>query len=252
MKIKYIKDQELHFFRNNSVPIAQYISIHDDKNWIQNYIGMNPFGITKIDVPELQFVVDRERDPIETDFDNAKMLYEALKHLNETQATDERLWVGIELNEGYEYMLYRWGFDADTKFKYRWTYFTTGKRALLYHGLARLWWFTRLTYDRSREDHYELTRFGFNNQSIMLKLFYRNYSNSPIVVRAILSALKDFDQEYVLTYTHTIELFKEVSLIGSVSLIDAFTEEELKEKIRKIMSQISLKLPTKRREQEAV
>jgi hypothetical protein len=244
MKIKFIKEEALHIFRNNADPINNFIQEHNNKSWIQTFLGKNWFGETKIEVPDFNFYIDHSKKPIDTDFDNGVMLYETLKQLNETQASDERLWVGLSLSEGYDYLMYRWGFDNNTRFKYRWIFFTKGKRALLYHGLARLWWFVRITVDKTLDNPYEITEFAFKYQGVVTKLMYRNYANSRKVVLAILSVLMEFERNgYVISMEMVNELYKEVSLMGSVSIIDAFSREELEYKIRKKIEKI-LKIQT--------
>lgn len=244
MKVKYIKDESMHLFRNSAKQIQEYLAKYNDRSWVQKLLGSNAFGETKIDVKDLEFIIDNNVEPIETDFENAKMLYETFKRLNETQATDERFWIGLELNEGYDYMMYRWGIDDSTRFKYRWNFFTKGKRGLLYHGLSRLWWYAKYTYDPNREDPYELTKYGFKNQSIIAKMFYRNYANNLNVVIAILSAMKRFEEEGNTLILETAnKLYKEVSLLSSVSIIDAYSKEELEERIyQKLIIIVSLEM----------
>ena len=87
-----------------------------------------------------------------------------------------------------------------------------------------------MTYDQEREDPYELTYYAFHHQSFLMKLAYRNYSNSPRIVNAILSAFIDVERQgKVISYDHTVELYKEVSLLGSVTIIDAYSKDDLKE-----------------------
>lgn len=171
-----------------------------------------------------------EKEPIDTDIKNVKLIYNVFKHLNETQASDERLWVGLALSEGYEYMKYRWGIDNETKIKYRWLYHTHGKRALFYQGISRLWWYGYLSYDDSRLNPYELTEFAFGNQEIIEGLMFRSYSNSRNVSLAILSALFHFEQDGGVVNRSLIrELYKDISFLGGISIIDAYERKELED-----------------------
>ena len=45
--------------------------------------------------------------PENTDWINAKILYKALMMISDTQASDERFWVGLAHAELWDYMLYR-------------------------------------------------------------------------------------------------------------------------------------------------
>lgn len=239
MKIKYMTQEALNIFKSNPKAIDKIIKETGNKSWMNSILPNTSFKESKIEVDSLLFVIDDKLSPLENDFINAKMLYEALKHINETQASDESLWTGIALNEGYDYMMYRWGFDHSTKFEYRWNFYTKGKRGYIHHGIARLWWFAHMTFDASRNDPYELTEYGLINQSYLTKLAYRNYSNSPRIVHAVLSAMKECDEQKKITYNHTVELYKEVSLFGSVSIIDAYSDEDLKSKIKLKLKEIT-------------
>ena len=55
--------------------------------------------------------------------------------------------------------------------------------------MARLWWIGRLTYDSSRSDPYELTRFLCQDQDYIESICGRNVFNNPIVGNATIAAL---------------------------------------------------------------
>lgn len=227
MKIKYITQEALDIYKSNPNEIQKYMIENDDIEWTKKVFPMNFLKESKIDASGLNFIIDDSYSTDDLDFFNAKMLYGSLSNLNETQASNESLWIGLTLSNGYEYLKKRWGADG-TKFKYRWNLFQKGKRGLIHHGIARLWWLTRMTYDQDREDPYELTYYAFHHQSFLMKMAYRNYSNSPRIVNAILSAFILVEQEGIeITYGHTVELYKEVSLLGSIAIIDAYSRAEL-------------------------
>lgn len=231
MNIKYIKDDKLAFIKSNSMNIYTILKESNDNKWIEEYLGDDYLGTSKINAEPLNFLMDKE-NPIDSDLDNALMLYKTFKHLNETQASDERFWVGLALTQGYDYLLYRWGLNDYTKFKYRWIYYTKNRRSLFYHGLARLWWFTKLTYDDTREDPYELTKFAYSYSEIMKNMVYRNYSSSDIVRKAILNALYKFQSEnHKIIYSTLVDIYKFVNFLGGITLLDSYNLDELIEKI---------------------
>jgi hypothetical protein len=205
----------------------------DDKSWMKEYLGEDFLGESQISMSELSFEMSSSK-PIDSDYENAIRLYEALEHLNETQATDERLWVGLSFSIGYDYLVYRWGLDDYTKFKYRWIYYINNRRALFYHGLARLWWYTKLTVDESRENRYELTRFSYKHSEIMKNMVYRNYSSSPTVRMATLSALYEHEKSGgQISYKLLVELYKYINFLGGVTLLDSFEQKELEKRLSK-------------------
>jgi len=134
-------------------------------------LGIDYIVDSKIDVYSLFFDMSKP-NAIETDSINSKMIYTELERINETQTIDERLRVGIALSHGYEYMLYRWGMDQETKLRYRWFFHTKNRRKLFFHGVSRLWWYAHLSYDPDLSNPFELTEYAFNNLQILENLIY--------------------------------------------------------------------------------
>jgi len=121
---------------------------------------------------------------------NAINLYENLR-LNETEASDKRLWTYLTHVSFWNYMIEEWKIDF-TKDKgqiinyIRDRYFlnTLNIRSLNHNGISRLWWYTHLTIDESRQDKYELTkvmlRIGYGNVSEFdLATGFTNYYGEP-------------------------------------------------------------------------
>ena len=59
-------------------------------------------------------------------------------------------------------------------------------RALLRNGIARLWWYSYLTYDADREDPFELTAVLLRTLDIAQHFLERNFGRNTNVLRAIL------------------------------------------------------------------
>lgn len=116
------------------------------------------------------------------DFKNAVRVFEALPALTPRQARDPRLWTRLAHVECWAYMRKRWDamkHTADTGKAERYVlqhYFVaqSQSRALLRHGIARLWWYAYLTRDANRSDPYELTRVLLSSLDIAQQLLERN------------------------------------------------------------------------------
>ena len=193
------------------------------------------FGIawykpSKIIKPNIKFIMDETVSKRSTDYENSIKVYSALKNLTESQASDERLWAGLAIEpEYYEYLKYRWG-DTKNTLRYRVVYHAGGKRGFMYHGLARLWWLAHITYDESRSNPFELTKFTFKYPHILEKRIYRNFSNSKDIRIGIIEGIQkyvDIGGEYKIKKID--ELYKHISTLGSVSLIDNYSQHEIKE-----------------------
>lgn len=240
--IKYLKEEVIQAIKSNLNYVLEIMKSCSDNSWL-DLLGFDEcFGETKILVNEFKMNTSFS-NPRESDLANSIIIFEALKDLNETQATDERLWAGLAFTICYDYMLYRWPLDSETKVKYRFVYEQNIRRAIMYQGISRLWWIARYTYDDKLNNPYELTEYAFSHPQIMKSITYRNYSNSSIVRKAILNALKNFEISGGKVKTELIdELNIKISLLGSVSIIDSYEYEELYDKLYSYIIEIYKKM----------
>lgn len=204
----------------------------DGKNlstYLESILGLDYKEKSQFLNPKIDFIMTKGINPKDTDYENAKLVYENFKNLTESQASDFRLWSGYAIeDEVYNYLKYRWKNDART-ILYRVSYRDAGKRGLLYHGIARLWWLSYLTYDDSKSDKYELTKFTFEYPHIMEKMIYRNFSNSKNVRHGIIEGIKLFiDNGGKYTTSKIDELYKHISMISGVNLLDIIPKEKIK------------------------
>lgn len=198
---------------------------------VKRFCGEDCFGISKISFPDFEMDMSFE-NPNDSDFKNARILFNTFKNLNETQATDERLWAGLAFGKCYDYMLYRWKLDQPTKLAYRWLFYFTSRRKLFFHGLARLWWFAKMTYDNTYEDPFFLTKCVFRHPDIMSLMIFRNYSNNDIIRKTLIKSLLMYEEGGgKVNKALILNLYKHISFLSSATILDAYNEEELLEKI---------------------
>ena len=152
------------------------------------------------------------------DFENSKALYENLE-LNETQASDKRLWTYLTHVRFWNYMHSRWPLDGSEKnldrIKSRYFIDTVNIGTLTRNGISRLWWYSHLTLDRSRKNHYELTDVLLSRQDIVVGIFERTFGSIKEVRTAILEYLRD-NPEIKNNEKKTRELLKFINLVGGV------------------------------------
>jgi hypothetical protein len=162
----------------------------------------------------------------DTDFANAIKIYETYSNLSESEASDERIWTGLAIQKNnMDYLFYRWGKTINT-IKYRAVYHVPGKRGMMYHGLARLWWFVHITVLENND--YSLTEFSFEYPHILEKMIYRNFSNSRTITHSVIKGIREFIENGGEYTTKKIdELYKYVSLVGGNILLDSIPEQEL-------------------------
>ncbi len=98
------------------------------------------------------------------DFENAKILFEAFRHLTPLQASDARFWTYLTHADYYQYMKQRWP-DTHTatgegRIDYileHWFITSLTQENFMRHSIAGLWWGAYLSYDEARSDPYSLT-----------------------------------------------------------------------------------------------
>lgn len=182
MNLQFISWDDLNAIKEN---LDQYVSKFalPSNAWIEEELGHSPFLNTKYPMPDIHLDMSQPMDKAYlTDAANVQEFYGKLRFISDSQASDERLWAGLCLGPFYEYTQYRWKIalkctKQDVKAHY---FFGFGaRRSLSRNALARLWWIGRLTYDDSRPDPYELTKFVCENADHALHIIERNTSNSP-------------------------------------------------------------------------
>lgn len=237
-----MKEEALAYFKANA-SIFEKNYLKKENQWIyekyESYKGkgVSPFEEFKLEVPDFQLDVT-EQSPAGSDYKNVSILYKALKHLSNTQAADERLWTGLAHSNFWSYMQYRCELDKlqnNTDKILRNYFFKHGnKRSLILHPLARLWWVGRLTYDESNPENplealeYLKTRFSGK----VLPLFSRNFTNNPLITRAILTSISKLKaQKFRVGQKEYQEILRYVNALGGIIILDYLSEEELQEKI---------------------
>jgi len=132
--------------------------IKDDFEIDQIYVHEN----SDIEVPDkLDLVMPTEGD--NHDFENSKIIFESMKNMNPTTATDYRIWTYLTHGPMWKYMRKRSPVEkqqAEKRPDYiirHWFVDNIGTRELMRNNASSLWWCAYLTYERDRDDPYELT-----------------------------------------------------------------------------------------------
>lgn len=236
MKLIALKEDALNTIKNvkNREALKKVLLENKTENWLQEFSKIDkPYMDTKIVIEPFEFEMSSD-NPMDTDFENSKRLFLAMKNISETQASDERLWAGLAFNQFYNYMQYRWPISESKYLDYR--YFQNeeqqGRRGLFFQGLSKLWWIAKLTYDESNADKFKYTRYAYDNVKFFDYYCHRNFSASKSITSAFLKANNKFTIKYgKLVESLQLNIIKYISLLGGVHIIDFFTEDELQEKI---------------------
>ena len=238
MKLYFLREEALDTLRGNIKTNLRKYS-NESNEWIQEYFdGQSPFLEYKKEVNDFQLDMSFKK-PEESDVANIKIIYSAMMNLTETDATDKRLWSGLEHGQCWSYLRYRWSLEktnsTDKEINSRFFYGQSKRRSLFVNTLARLWWVGKLTYDEKRKNPFELTEFLSNDFATRtLVLFSSNFTSNPLIVRSVLSAMLEIQNK---GNNISRELFKQttkyLNVLGGTYILDYFDEQELTTRIKK-------------------
>lgn len=215
----------------------------DSSEWLEAEFDNALFHDTKYhDIPD--FTLDMSEDMRSfTEATNVKRIYDNLRFLSDSQASDERLWAGLCFGPFWKYVQFRWGINKSAtaeNIKQHYMFGFSARRSLIRNAISRLWWIGRLTYDESRTDPYELTKFVCENSDYIMHILERNASNNPMIIRTFLGAIIDAREEGFNINTDAVgELAKYLNLLGGIYILDCLPRERLYKKILEKAIEIS-------------
>lgn len=249
MKVHFITENALEALRTNLKGNLKHYS-EESNDWIYKYFETeNPFVEYKQEFPEFNLSSDIADDLSKTDVHNTIALYSAMKSLTDTQATEERLWAGMCHSDFWNFLSERWKLRDNRKLKEttirsRYFFAHNKKRSLVTNSLAKLWWIGRLTYDETRSDPFELTRYLETDYATKsLVIFSNNYISNRNISIGLFSALKQLDNlEYSIEGKESravyYEATKYLNVLGGTYILDYFTSKEIEEKVLKYMKSL--------------
>ena len=203
-----------------------------------------------------------EDDPVAGDLPNAIALHEYYKGIDETQASDPRLWAYLSHVQFREYALARWGYGgvykdlkdetekskAKTYFFEHW--FVSGNdRDLRRHAIARLWWAAHLTYapweadpeffgDLKNDDPYYYTSVLLSTQDIYQQVLERAMGRSNRILISVLDFLEK-NKKFAQSREGVRALMKELNLAYGTKKLITLDRNSLAATIEKTASDIS-------------
>ena len=234
MKIKFITYQGLDNLK--SIINSSYALFgKDTPDELLKKIGTNVLVDTGIECQPFNLIKSNNPDD---DFENVKCVYTSLKDvLTESSASDERVWVGLAMNnEFWEYINKRWK-------KGGWKPSTIKDRMFFaqhYHtrsALCRLYWIGKRTYDQSnKEDPWHYTRFVCSNQRYIEDMLGRNMANNLKLIKVCVDACERYESENegkAVNSNQMRDLQKYMSILGATYVLDTVNNDILTEKIYK-------------------
>lgn len=206
--------------------------------WLSDYFGSNDWRIeSNISTGDFELHLPLENDKF--DLENARIIYESLRHLSITQATDERLWSYLTHTEFWKYMRLRWPAESyinnprinkpSDNIREHYFFKSNPDRSLIRNGIARLWWYGYISYDDTRSDPFELTTILLKKLDITQQLLERSYSRNPIISKTILSVLLEWERSG-RPFPNRVqfrELTKHINRMGGVTILDSLDQNDI-------------------------
>ena len=232
-KLYYIDDKILEDMKNK---IESNLELYkQEESWCEELLDVE---ISELEKPvEL---VHYEDNRTQADLENSIALFEALKELPYSIASNEKYWAFLTHTVYWDYMRKRWPVEEYTKDQSEFIkgrYFFSPKFKNFYrNGLSRLWWYASLTYDEVNiEDPYYYTKLMLSRQDVAsLIMDSPRVSRNKIATQAFLSCvhrLLSLEHEGEIEKVKDKEKFiraimKKVNYLGAVTIWDALEKEE--------------------------
>ena len=216
----------------------------------------------KVDAEQLKLRYKEAGESASNDLENAIALYEAFPELNETQASDARLWTYLTHVSLREYVLARWPMagsceqamqdeqQKNSAINYILSHwFATGgnDRSLRRNAVARLWWAVRLTrapWERDPNffgdlkskdaDPYRFTRVLFSTQDIYQQVLERGLGRDN---KILITVLEFIEQHEGIKRDEIRDFMKELNLAMSVRGFSMLDRKPMREAIFEIGQQ---------------
>lgn len=207
----------------------------------------------KVDPEKLKLRYKGQGESASNDLENAIAIYEAYPDLNETQASDLRLWVYLTHVTLRDYVLARWplagsceqiikdasGKAAAVNYIISHWFASGNDRMLRRNAIARLWWAVHLTRvpwsrdpeffgDLKSEDPYRFTRTLLLTQDIYQQVLERGLGRDN---RILITILEFIDGHKDITRDQIRDLMKELNLMLSVRSLSVLSRQELRKTI---------------------
>lgn len=224
--------------KNAEVHYANYDYEKPDSFVIADYntSTTNPLAETNIILDKLP-ILKLPDGSKHYDLENSISFFSVYKNLTYHQATSEAFWAYMTHIQYWEYMRERWPVSDSSSSKpadyiREHYFFKSGTdRALIRNGIARLWWYAKLTYEETAENPFHLTEVLLSKLDITQGLLERSWGRNNSILRAFLEFLSDTPALGVGSDSNRVRtryLYKALTLEGGVGIIDLLSKEDIK------------------------
>lgn len=161
-------------------------------------------------------------------------IFEQFMNLDRVQANDKRLWASLTHTIFFDYTRKRWNINSETSddtIISRFHFEGAGIEARMRNAIARLWWTAKITYDKDREDPFELTKLIWEKQDVHVAIMERSYGTYPNLVHAF---LEFYNANRHLKEDDLRTMLKGLNAIGGVKVLPIMSRQEVIIEIKRI------------------
>ena len=176
-------------------------------------------------------------------------MYNAIGNINRVLASDPRLWTYLALMTHRDYMITRWGWKQEENFAEavarRWIMPQSRARNMVRHGIARLWWVPKLTYDdtlrfpmsQSQDDPFAYSSWILGSEERLKSLFEGLIGRTPAIRWAAMNSLSKAPANMPARFGAR-ELAKKINLEAGFRNIQALPEDALQSLVDDLMGEV--------------
>lgn len=236
MKIKIMTTEAISYVKKNIDNLIDYYKkAEKPEKWLKEKLGKEPFvAVDALEFEDFELQVSENR-PSANDTFNIKLLYSKMKILNDSFASDERLWAGLAHTVFYDYLLKRWPNYFNPTDILNHFFFNQGKpRCYFVNTLSRLWWLGRKTYSENFEDNWLILNYiSHDINGYAFTLFGSNWSNSCRTLMLFMKAIIKYENESKNKVYRELfnDVLKYTNCFGSIYIIDACDDDFVIENI---------------------
>ncbi|MCQ2473671.1 MAG: GreA/GreB family elongation factor [Saccharofermentans sp.] len=240
MKLYFMKQSVIDDLKANMKTLHPNYFKYSTNEWIYDRYDFEPFEFF-MEIPDFELYPIENHSAGEVELQNCKILYENLKRISESQASDERLWAGLCNGVFYEYVRKRWKYpttplknpESDASAIISRFFFSGGGRGGMFRNtLSKCWWVGESTYTAEQSNRWlMLDSIGPEDFATKVSdIFYSNtFAANPDIMRGICKGLKFYrDKGISLQVKENIRpTMQYLNALGGSVLLDMFTEEEI-------------------------
>lgn len=238
MKIRIMKQVVLDKIKDNIDDYIKNYFLEETNEWMWAVCECEPFEDFK-EIDDFK-LADINQQPTMIDYYNCQILYSKLNFLDESQASDERLWAGLCNDVFYSYLKKRFNINKDNfedtknpsgKVLTRFFYKNSGRSGYFRNSLAKCWWVGHHTYDPINKFKL-LETLGSNDMSTKITDIFHNYTftSCPNVLSGIIEGIGYFNSNGI-NYNVKDDVrpcLQYINAIGGSIVLDVLTSNDIR------------------------